>query len=100
MESAGDAWSSHHYHMQMSVHYMTERACYMTIHAHCSIMQHKTIYKIYIPLLLKIHFKPPLGVGNNFRLPCFDHVMLLILNVIFRAAIIEERTQVDRAGSC
>ncbi len=51
---------------------------YVTIHAHCSIMLHKTINKIYIPLLLKTHFKPPSSVCNNFRLPsnvCFGHVM-------------------------
>ncbi len=65
-------------------YYTTESACYVTIHAHCSIMLHKTINKIYIPLLLKTHFKSPSSV-YNFRLPsnvCFGHVMLLKLNVI------------------
>ena len=76
--SAGAAWSSDH--MQMSVHTTRQKACYVTIHAHCSIMLHKTINRIYIPLLLKTHFKPPLSVCNNFRLAsnvCFGHVMWL-----------------------
>ncbi len=57
-----------------------ESACYVTIRAHCSIMLHKIINKIYIPLLLKTHFKPPSSIWNNFRLlsdVCFGHVMLL-----------------------
>ncbi len=60
-------------------YYTTESARYVTIHVHCSII-HKTINKIYIPLLLKTHFKPPSSVCNNFRLPSnvfFGHVMLL-----------------------
>ncbi len=49
--------------------FTTESVRYVTIHAHCSIMLHKTINKIYISRLLKTHFKPPSSVCNNFRLP-------------------------------
>ncbi len=55
-------------------YYTTKSVCYATIHAHCSIMLHKTINKIYIPLLLKTQFKPPSSVCNNF---------LLLSNVCF-----------------
>ncbi len=85
-------------------YYMTESARYMTIHAHCIIMLHKTINKIYIPLLLKTHFKPPSSVCNNFLLPsnvCFGHCWNIV-----RTAIAEERRHImlyipaDSAGRC
>ncbi len=63
-------------------------------------MLHKTINKIYIPLLLKTHFKPPSSVCNNFRLQsnvCFGHVMLLKYVMSFESevtAIAEQRRHI------
>ncbi len=70
----------HYISEKISVHIKRPKACYVTTHAHCSIMLLKTINKIHILLLLKALFKPPSSVCNNFQLPynvCFGHVMLL-----------------------